>query len=67
MHQEYNVVIDPRKDFISDFWTGYCVQQTAAASYDVVPMGDCIGTMDDVQKRKYDMLSELQQRGGEIR
>lgn len=55
---------------VCGFLAEYCVQQTAldalASGYKVYLLEDCIGTGDDVQERKRQMLQQLQQRGAVV-
>ena len=53
------------------FLAEYCVKQTAldaiVSGYKVDLPEDCIGTGDDVQHRKHQMLEELKQKGAAVR
>jgi nicotinamidase-related amidase len=55
---------------VCGFLAEYCVKQTALDAlelgYKVHLLDDCIGTGDDVQPRKQQMLQELQQKGAEV-
>jgi nicotinamidase/pyrazinamidase len=52
------------------FLAEYCVKQTALnaieSGYTVYLLEDCIGTGDDVQQRKLQMLQELEQKGAQV-
>ncbi len=52
------------------FLAEYCVKQTALDAiewgYKVYLLDDCIGTGDDVQHRKQQMMQELKQKGAEV-
>ncbi|MDQ3278056.1 MAG: cysteine hydrolase, partial [Bacteroidota bacterium] len=52
------------------FLAEYCVQQTAmdaiASGYTVFLLDDCIGTGDDVQHRKQQMMENLKQKGAQV-
>ena len=52
------------------FLAEYCIKQTALdaieAGYEVQLLDDCIGTGDDVQHRKQQMMQELQQKGAKV-
>lgn len=64
--QENNI----QKLLLAGFLAEYCVKQTAldalANGFAVTLLQDCIGTGDDVQPRKEQMLLELQALGAEI-
>jgi len=53
------------------FLAEYCVKQTALDAielgYKVDLLNDCIGTGDDVQHRKYQMMEELKDKGAHVR
>lgn len=53
------------------FLAEYCVKQTALdaieSGYKVDLLDDCIGTGDDVQHRKHQVMEELKQKGAEVR
>jgi len=55
---------------ICGFLAEYCVKQTAIDAldhgYDVSLVKDCIGTGDDVQERRTQMLTVLQEKGAKI-
>jgi len=52
------------------FLAEYCVKQTALdaieSGYKVTLLEDCIGTGDDVQFRKHQMMQELKEKGADI-
>ncbi|QHS58069.1 cysteine hydrolase family protein [Chitinophaga agri] len=56
--------------FICGFLAEYCVRQTALdalqGGYTVYLVEDCIGTGDDVQQRRMDMIEELQEKGARM-
>jgi len=56
--------------FLCGFLAEYCVKQTALDAldhgYDVYLIEDCIGTGDDVQFRKQEMINELKTKGATV-
>ncbi|PSL23022.1 cysteine hydrolase family protein [Chitinophaga ginsengisoli] len=56
--------------FLCGFLAEYCVKKTALDAlehgYDVYLIEDCIGTGDDVQFRKQEMIHELESKGATI-
>jgi nicotinamidase/pyrazinamidase len=67
---QYIKNIDTGTLVLCGFLAEYCVRQTAldalAAGYKVCLPEDCIGTGDDVQHRKQQMLDELKDKGAAI-
>jgi nicotinamidase/pyrazinamidase len=55
---------------ICGFLAEYCVRQTALDAlklgYDIIMVKDCIGTGDDVQHRREQLLKEIKGLGGKI-
>jgi nicotinamidase-related amidase len=70
---DFNTYLQTKKVsriILSGFLAEYCVKQTALdgihKGFHVVLLSDCIGTGDDVQSRKKQMLSELADKGAEV-
>lgn len=67
---EYLKIHGIKELVICGFLAEYCVKQTAIdaldVGYDVLLIKDCIGTGDDVQERKEEMLAALKERGARI-
>lgn len=68
--KEYLEKKNVKKIIVCGFLAEYCVQQTAIEGlingYQISLLRECIGTGDDVQNRKEQMLLELADRGAEI-
>jgi len=60
----------PKHVYIAGFLTEYCVKSTAmdffASGYETILLSDCIGTGDDVQYRRHQMLEDLLECGIKI-
>lgn len=68
--KEYLNEKKPERLFLCGFLAEYCVKQTAIGAlgngYQVSLIENCIGTGDDRQARKHNMLAELNEKGIEI-